>query len=210
MLRFFHLWLMLFLSSSSLLTMSQPAIYLKAGAGVAGDAGMEYFGPNAYGGIAVKTSRNVTLDLDFQYFTAKLQSEGASPYYGEWRQKSLSFGPTFYWGQHIHKGFYTGAGITFQKRTHFFKSSWTNINDTLNYPTLNLKFGFAAFPAKRRSSFFAELNVTGPYAENTLYGSSYLEILTQLSILIGYRIGWRKEDPADDKMHHRLQLTKPY
>lgn len=206
----FPFLLSLLVVTSCFETKSQPALYLKTGVGVAGDAGLEYIGPNLYAGVAVKTSRNVTLDFDLQYFPAKLRSDGSNAYYyGDWRQKSFSFGPTIYWGKYIHKGVYTGFGITYQQRTNYFQSSWTFIDDTLSYPTLNLRVGYNFFPSNRRSSFFIELNLTGPYSET--YGNHfYLEILSQLSLNIGYRIGWRKENPADDKSHHKLQLTKPY
>jgi hypothetical protein len=163
-----------------------------------------------YGGIAVKTSRNVTLDFDYQYFPSKMKSSGAEPYYyGEWLQQSFSFGPTLYFGQHIHKGFYVGAGVSYQKRTDYFTSSWTNINDTLSFLTLNLRLGVAAIPVNRRSSIFVELNVTGPYEEGDQFSSS-LEILSQLSLNIGYRIGWRKENPVNDKKNQIRTRTKPY
>ena len=190
--------------------MAQPPLYLKMGAGVASDAGLDYKGPNFYGGMAVKTGRNVTIDLDYQYFPARMESTGAQPYKGEWRQHSISLGPTIYLGQHVHKGFYLGAGVTLQRRTDYFTSSWTSYNDTLIYPTLNLRLGFSAFPSHCRSSFFAELNLTGPWAENDFNGPDYIEIFTQLSLMVGWRIGWRREDPANDKNNHRLRLTEPY
>lgn len=191
-------------------SMAQLPIYLKGGVGIAGDAELAYLGPNLYGGIAVKTSRNVTLDFDYQFFPSKLRSGSGDPYYyGEWLQQSFSFGPTLYFGQHIHKGFYVGAGVSYQKRTDYFTSSWTNINDTISFLTLNLRLGVSAIPINRRSSIFIELNVTGPYERYDMIGS-YIEILSQLSLNIGYRIGWRKEDPVNDKKNQIRTLTKPY